>query len=433
MDSCFKSRWQRLWVGLVILAGVAAWSPPPAPAATSRITGVAYQDLNRDGARQADEAPFSGHRVDLYGAGGAFLQTTLTDAAGQYQFLDLADGDYQVIYDASYWWSMRDDWVPTTTGSLFPKASVHLAGAAAADFGWRRIVRSTDVNAPISSYVGPNGLAVQSYDDVVSAREIYDAAMQGSLIGAEASTITIRFDYGTGSSTATSVTESNGRYSGYRANVYLAYVNWLDTGDRALFHEYGHAWSQYYAYMVQQDPTYSGYLSARGLLGDSRLGSSYPWEVQEIFAEDYRQLFGTANARTGGQLNGEIPLAADVAGLRDYLAGPYRQAPLADPGPTTPLAISGVAVTPSPVKTSGTVSFSVSAPGSITVKILSAKGSLVRTLLSSAPKPAGSLSALWDRTDSTGRRVKRGTYSARVDAVDGTGQSATASASFSVY
>ena len=85
------------------------------------------------------------------------------------------------------------------------------------------------------------------------------------------------------------------------------------------------------------------------------------------------------------------------------------------------------------MRPSGTVSFSVSAPGSVSVKILNAKGSLVRTLLSNAAKPAGAVSTVWDRADSSGRRVKRGTYSARVDAVDGSGQSATASAAFSVY
>jgi flagellar hook assembly protein FlgD len=85
------------------------------------------------------------------------------------------------------------------------------------------------------------------------------------------------------------------------------------------------------------------------------------------------------------------------------------------------------------VKASGTVSFSVSAPGSVSVRILNAKGSLVRTLLSNVAKPAGAVSTGWDRTDSSGRRVKRGAYSARVDAVDGSGRSATASAAFSVY
>jgi hypothetical protein len=432
MDSCSTSGWRGLFVGLAISVALGLFGAPAAPAATGLISGTTYQDLNGDSSRQAGEAVFSGHRVDLYDAGGAFLATTLTDASGHYQFSALSDGDYRVQYDASYWWSMRDEWVPTTTGSLFPKASVRLTGSAVANFGWRRIVRSADVNAPISSYVGPNGVVVASYDDVVSGREIYDSLMQGSLIGEEASAVTIRFDYSSASSTTTSVTQTNGKYFGYRANVYISYVTWLDTGDRALFHEYGHAWSQYYAYMVQQDPTYSGYLAARGLANDPRLGSDYAWQVDEIFAEDYRQLFGTANASTGGQINGGIPFASSVAGLRDYLMGPYRQAPLGSPAPPA-ISVSGVAVAPNPVKTSGTVSFSISAPGAVSVKVLNGKGSLVRTLLSSSPKLAGSVSTVWDRTDSAGRRVKRGTYSVRVDLVDRSGQSATSSAGFSVY
>jgi len=420
-------------IALGFLAGIVFWIAPPVATAASSITGAAYQDLNRNGSREAGEPSFSAHRLDLFGGTGAFLATTVTDSAGGYQFAGLADGDYTVRYDAADWWSMRDDWVTTTTGSLYPEVSVHLGGSAIADFGWRRIVRSTDATGPISSYTGSNGLVVQSFDDAVDARTIYDALMQGSLIGNEASRVTIKFDIGSGTSTTSSVTQSNGTYSGYRAFVYMAYVMWLDTGDRALFHEYGHAWSQYYAYMVQQDPTYSGYLKARGLAGDSRLGSSYEWDVQEIFAEDYRQLFGTANAGSGGQINGDIPRPADVPGLRDYLAGAYRQPPPATIVPTVPFALSGLAVTPSPVKTAGTVSFSVSAPGSVTVRILNGKGALVRTLMSNAAQPAGALSAGWNRTDSAGRRVKRGTYSARVDAVDGTGRTATATTSFSVY
>jgi hypothetical protein len=420
-----------LGAAFLLAALLACFVPGIASAAT--VLGSAFQDQNRDGVQQADEPQFAGHRIDLYNGADAFLATTLTDASGRYQFPGLTDGDYTVRYDASYWWNLRDDWVPTTTGSLFPQASVHLAGSGVADFGWRRIARSTDVNAPISRFVGSNGLEVSSYDDVVSAREVYDALMKGSLIGEEASTITIRFDYGSGSTTTSSVTQSNGKYVGYRANALVSYASWLDNADRALFHEYGHAWSRYYGYMVQQDSALSGYLAARALANDPRLGTSYAWSVDEIIAEDYRQLFGTANARTGGQINGEIPLAPDVSGLRDYLAGPFRQALTQPVAPATPLTISGMSVTPSPVTTSGTVSFSISAPASVTVKILNPKGSLVRTLVSNTASPAGPVTSVWNRTDAAGRRVKRGSYKAAVEAVDAGAKSVSASVSFSVY
>ena len=113
--------------------------------------------------------------------------------------------------------------------------------------------------------------------------------------------------------------QSNGVYTSYHATVYVPYVSWLDSGDRTLFHEYGHAWSLYYAHIVQQDPTLSAYLEARGVAGDARVGTSYGWDPKEMIAEDYRQLFGSPNARQGGQINTDLPPAQDVAGLAEFL------------------------------------------------------------------------------------------------------------------
>jgi hypothetical protein len=87
---------------------------------------------------------------------------------------------------------------------------------------------------------------------------------------------------------------------------------------------------------------------------------------------------------------------------------------------------------PSPVKASGTASFTLSAPATVTVTIRDAKDMLVRTLLSSAGKPSGTVAVAWDRKNTAGQRVKAGTYKAVVDAVDATGAHAAASRSFSV-
>ena len=69
-----------------------------------------------------------------------------------------------------------------------------MSATTTADFGWRPIVRSTDAAAPISTYTGPSGLRVSSYDDVVGAREIHDTLVAGARIGAEAPYTQIRFD-----------------------------------------------------------------------------------------------------------------------------------------------------------------------------------------------------------------------------------------------
>ena len=131
--------------------------------------------------------------------------------------------------------------------------------------------------------------------------------------------MTIRFDYTRVGSTSSMAAESNGVYTDYHATSNLSYVSWLD-GDGELFHEYGHAWSLYHAYVSHGDPSLSAYLAARELLTDPRVNSSYSWNARELIAEDYRQLFGSPNARAVSQLNRELPPPSAVPGLRDFLA-----------------------------------------------------------------------------------------------------------------
>ena len=157
---------------------------------------------------------------------------------------------------------------------------------------------------------------------------------------------------------------------------------------------------------------------------------------REMIAEDYRQLFGSANARSGGQINTQIPLASDVPGLRDYLADAFttrprrRRRPDADtrsrhpsrrpsrrpsptPEPTPAPRADGARDEPEPGEDDGRrVRSRSSAPASATVRIFTAKGALVRSLLADAAKPAGAVSLVWDRKDAAGRRVGKGTYRA---------------------
>jgi hypothetical protein len=209
---------------------------------------------------------------------------------------------------------------------VHPQRTVELTGSARADFGWRPIVRSTDRDAPFSSYTGTSGLVVRSYDDVVAAKEVHDRLMAGSLIGAEAGLTTVRFDFTQTGSTTTRAAQSNGVYVDFHATSNISYVSSLD-GDNELFHEYGHAWSLYYAYMVQGDPTLAAYLRARGLERDPRVGTSYGWSPLEMIAEDYRQLFGSDSGRAEAQMNRDIPPPTDVPGLRTFLADTFRRPP----------------------------------------------------------------------------------------------------------
>ena len=444
---------------IVVLAGLLATAAAPASAAT--LTGVAFKDLDRDSAWQPSEPPLADQEVYLFAASGPYLARAVTDAFGRYTFAGLAEGDYRVAYSAPSWWELRQDWVPTTTGgALEPSRDVTVSGTTAADFGWRPIVRSADVTAPVSTFTGPSGLKVSSYDDVVSARTLHDA-LTTARIGAEAQYTEVRFDLYGGSMTSASAAQSNGGpYERFKAVSYVGYLTWLDGGDRTLTHEYGHAWSLYNAYLVQQDPSLAGYLRVRGLEGDSRINSSYSWSANELIAEDYRQLFGSANARSGGQINMQVPLASDVPGLRDYLAGAFstpappppapeptpqptpqptptpeptpEPTPQPTPEPTPAPQLTAVAMNPSPVRTTGTAGFALSAPASTTVRIFTAKGALVRTLLADVAQPVGAAGVAWDRKDAVGRRVGKGTYRLQVDVVDSSGRRATANSTFAV-
>ena len=317
---------------LVTLAGVVAWPGASAAAASSSVSGFAYQDANRNGIRDAGEAPFGGHQLYLI-AGSTLVDTVSTGADGSYTFSGVEPGTYLVRYASSPWRTIRDEWVPTTTGSVWPEVRVTVSDVATVDIGWRRIVTSTTLGQPISSVTGADGLRVESYTDAVHASDIDAALRAGSLIGAEASSVAVRFGYGSTSATASAVQSSGGVYTRYSATVSVSYRSWLDSRDETLFHEYGHAWAGYFGSMVQQDASMSGYVEARGLTGDTRLNSSYGWSVGEMIAEDYRQLFGTATAAAATQINRDIPPPGDVPGLADYLTGAFREAPAAEDPP----------------------------------------------------------------------------------------------------
>lgn len=428
--------------GVAVLALGATMLPAgEASATTGTIAGVAFDDADRDGVRDPEEAPFAGHRIYLFDAAKTrFVAARTTDANGMYAFTDLADGTYLLEYETSTWFGLRNDWVPTTTGSLHPRQTVTTSGAPA-DFGWRRIVRSTAIDAPLSTLTAPNGLVVRSYNDAVPAEAVWSALAQATLMGPEASTTKVYFDIGTATDAVTSVDGGPGTYSGFTASLWIAYASWVDTYDHVLFHEYGHAWAEYHAYVTQQDPSMAGYLAARGVADDPRLGTSKAWDPHEMLAEDYRQLFGSATAASYPQMNAEVAPAPQVPGLREFLRDRYTQASSTTPPPDTgpgaegepapSVSVDGLLVTPTPVTKSATVRFSLSLPATTTVEIVSASGTVVRTLRAGVAMEAGETSIKWDRKDGRGRRVVGGTYHARVVA-QVTSSATTAEAPFQV-
>jgi hypothetical protein len=379
----------------------------------------------------------------LFDASGRNVAVTATDAGGRFAFGGLAAGAYRIDLSSSSVSALRSAWTPTTTGSWEFRRTVNVDGTADGSLGLRRIVRSSDPARPISEYVGPSGVRVRSYNDVVDAQTVHRTLLGGSLVGPEAAHTVVRLDLGTATVCYYGASQSSsGTYEGYSATVDVAWLSWLAEGEQPLFHEYGHAWAMYHAYITQQDPSLGGYLRARGLENDSRVGTSVRWDPKEMIAEDYRQLFGSAAASAVAQANNEIPRASEVPGLRDYLAvtfttgtstppPPPAEEPAPAPAPEQ-LAITGLGVNPSPVTKSGKIGFSISMAGTVTVQILDSSGTVVRTLLADAQRPAGTVSTTWDRKDSRGRRVAAGTYRAAVRAVATGGPDAVASQSFSV-
>lgn len=325
---------------------------------SSVISGTVFQDLNRNGVRDTAEAGFSSLRMNLYDSTGTNIAAAYTDASGSYQFTGLSDGSYVVAPDGSAWTSYNDSWVMTTIPTpapnyLTPHLGVSLTGSATASFALRPITRSTAT--PFTTYQAPDGMLVQSYDDVVPASAIYAALSQGQFMGTPASPYTtINFDFGPNPNITTfSCGGSPGAYSSYSAVTTLTYAAWRDQFDDLLFHEHGHEWSLYTACIVQQDLSLNGYLQARGLLGNPLVGSSYAWDPKEMIAEDYRQLFGTANAASYPQINTAIPPASQVAGLKDWLEYTFTAPPTSTQAVTSQPLPTVAGVTPGVAPSSG--------------------------------------------------------------------------------
>lgn len=406
---------------VLLLGGLAA--VPAGAAGTASVSGTAFEDLDRDGVPDAGEPRLAGHRVELTSTTGQFWGVT-TDEAGRYAFPGLAEGLYRVDVGSTTYAGLRDDWVPTTGTGLRPYRNVQVAGAAVVDLGWRRIVRSTDPEAPISTFTGPSGLRVESFDDVVPARELHDVLAAGTLTGEAASTVVV-FDLSGSSSTSSAYGQDGSTYSGFAARSWVTYASWRDRGAETLVHEHGHAWGTYHGAITQQDPSLSAYLRARGLEGDPRVGSGYAWMPGELLAEDYRQLLGPAVAAGGEQMNRELPRAADVPGLREFLSTTFQQ-PVATSAPTTapaPLVVDQLAT--STGKRGTTVSFRASEAADADVRVVDGAGRLVRAV-HTGPVPAGTTSVLWDGKDAAGRRVRLTGLSVVVTLTDG---ARTASAS----
>lgn len=79
---------------------VAWWSEGVPAAQPGRVGDRVWRDLDRDGVQDLDEPGLANVYVNLYEADGAYLATTQTDSAGNYEFLDVAPGDYYLVFES---------------------------------------------------------------------------------------------------------------------------------------------------------------------------------------------------------------------------------------------------------------------------------------------------------------------------------------------
>jgi hypothetical protein len=196
-------------------------------------------------------------------------------------------------------------------------------------------------------------------------------------------------------------------------------------------HEMGH--QVHGVFLPDEDVAgWEEYARLRGFYGDSRFSprASHAYRPHEVFAEDFRALFGSGLARQGETLeNPEMMWPTAVAGLAEYMRRlPERDvdsSPLAAyPNPfrsrvrvEVDLGKAGIG-TPSPVAVlsgdqTGSLSGSASLRNLYWVSIYDIRGRLIR----SAPlrlDASGKALFEWDGRDSKSHRMPRGTFFARL-------------------
>ena len=315
-----------------------------------------------------------------------------------------------------------------------------------------------------SAYTTPEGTVIE-IDSVApwAPEDIYRMLRENGLDATVGPTLTVRVQDTYPSQTTTSVQQVGGRYSNFRATIYLKGINstFANTPDAVIGHELGHAWTLYHLYVDRQQD-WSRYLVFRGLTTDPRVDSTYAWSKTEMIADDYRLVLGSALAKTQqpAYINPDVAAPSTIAGFREFFLASWAQsaplltttpaptaaptvaptvAPTAAPAPTATLAptpaptstpppatasptatlsvqlIGGVGASPQTFKRSTKVSLTLYAPALLTADVLDRSGALVRSLLY-APRPSGGFALSWDGTDATGRRVAVGDYVIRLRA-----------------
>lgn len=166
-------------------------------------------------------------------------------------------------------------------------------------------------------------------------------------------------------------------------------------------HELGHVVQ--YQWMPDHDGRWSDYRRQRGIEDESRFSASSPhaYRPHEIFAEDFRALFGGPLANYSGSIeNPELSHPATVPGLDTFL----RALPEDLPGR------GGLRVSANPAR--GPVWFEGAGSAGGALELFDVGGRRVATI---APAVTGTRTLWnWDGRDASGHAVPRGVLMARV-------------------
>lgn len=296
----------------------------PAVAVTSPATGATVSGTVTVGGNASDNAGLA--RVDVAVDGGAWQAASGTSAwSWSWATAGLANGSHTVTARAS-----DSAGNVATAASTVTVNNTVSAGAC------------SDGTTPAAAAVTPEGAKIRICTaagnwttDAIATMLRENSAAAGDLARV-APSLTVEVQGRYASQTTAAASALGGRFTAVKATIYLnatAGTVFANYPDATFGHEYGHFWNYYYLYLARQGD-WSSYLNTRWAnadgsvtLGqDARLGSSSTWSKDEIFADDYRLLFGSAKAvsQRPSSLNLNIPDPRNQAGLAQFLLDTWR-------------------------------------------------------------------------------------------------------------
>ena len=216
-----------------------------------------------------------------------------------------------------------------TAGNVSPSASVtvQVAGPAPRSAGDPSIAPDTQ-----GTWTSPEGAVIEVRTaGPFTIRGVYRMLLENSAAAGDlnriAPSLSVRVQDTYSDGASTSAEGFPGEYTAVRTTVWLKGVNstFSVLPDAQFAHEYGHAWTRFHQYLAEGGD-WAPYLEARGLTGDPRIEVGYVWARAEMIADDYRLLLGSpaAVAQRPSHMNPDIPEPGEVAGLREFLLGPFR-------------------------------------------------------------------------------------------------------------